>query len=160
MQFFTLIVLYQKDNNKGKLPIIENLLRSIYSYLISFILLKLVSFLKFYAPIFDVFALEIKNANALGKYFIKGLHIVKRKLFIFYIAIIFFSLFFLYYLTLFCYIYTTIQMSWFIGAWVSLGISFAVTFIYAFIFSILKVIALKCKIRSLYNLLLFIYYIY
>ena len=150
----------ERYHNKGKVPIIENLLRSIYSYLISFILLKLVSFLKFYAPIFDVFALEIKNANALGKYFIKGLHIVKRKLFIFFIAIIFFSLFFLYYLTLFCYIYTTIQMSWFIGAWVSLGISFAVTFIYAFIFSILKVIALKCKIRSLYNLLLFIYYIY
>ncbi len=80
----------ERYHNKGKLPIIENLLRSIYSYLISFILLKLVSFLKFYAPIFDVFALEIKNANALGKYFIKGLHIVKRKLFIFYIAIIFF----------------------------------------------------------------------
>lgn len=37
---------------------------------------------------------------------------------------------------------------------------FAVTFIYAFIFSILKIIALKCKIRSLYNVLLFIYYIY
>ena len=80
----------ERYHNKGKLPIIENLLRSIYSYLISFILLKIVSFLKFYAPIFDVFAFEIKNANALGKYFIKGLHIVKRKLFIFYIAIIFF----------------------------------------------------------------------
>ena len=158
--FYTDSSISKRYHNKGNLPLIENILRSLYSFLISFILLKFVSFLKYYAPIFDSLILEVKNVTTLGKYFNKSLQIVRRKLVIFYFVIIIFSLFFLYYLTIFCNVYNSIQISWFTGAWVSLFLSLMVAAVYALIFSILKIIALKCKVRGLYNLLLYMYVIY
>ena len=95
--FYTDSSISKRYHNEGKLPQIENMLRSLYSFLISFILLKFVSFLKFYAPIFDTLIQEVKNVTTLGKYFNKSIQIVKRKLVLFYFTIIIFSLFYLYY---------------------------------------------------------------
>ena len=150
----------ERYHNNGKLSLLANALRSLYSFLLSFVLLKIASFLKYYAPLFDVFVIEINCSDTLGKYFNKGIYIVKRKLVIFYIVVILVSLFFWYYLTIFCYVYNSVQVSWFTGGWISMAMSLMIVILYAMIYAILKVIAVRCKNRKLYNFLLYANYIY
>lgn len=155
--FYTDSSISKRYHNDGNLLVIENMKRILFSYCISLILHKFVGLFNYYAPIFDAFVIEIKDNTTLGEYFNKSIHIVKRKIIILYFVIISFSIYFLYYLTLFCIVYNSIQMSWFASAWISLSLSFFLAAVYALIFSICKIIALRCKSRVLYNLLLYMY---
>ena len=66
------------------------------------------------------------------------------------------TLFFIYYLTIYCMIYNKTQINWFILAWLSLGIYFSLCVIYTFLFSILKVLSLRYQMKKVYNVLLYI----
>lgn len=149
-----------KQNSYNALTIEDIFYRPILSMFITYILIKLFSLIQYDSPLFDSLVKEIKDNYILGSYLSKALKVVREKIFYLYFVILLFSLYFMYYLTIFCSVYHYIQFSWFISGWISIGISFALSIIYAFMFSTAKIISLKCKLRRLYNVLLFFNYIY
>ena len=87
------------------------LIRMILSLLITYIIMKIVYFFKYNAPLFDLLEIEIKDSTVLNEYIAKQITNIKNKIIVFYIIIMLCTLFFIYYLTIFCVVYNTIQMS-------------------------------------------------
>ena len=130
--------------------------RMLLAMIVTFVIMKIISYFKYYAPFFDMLEIEVKDCDVLGEHIRKRINDIKCKMITFYSLIVLCSFFFLYYLTIFCIVYKTQQMSWFISAWLSLAIYFALCFVYAILFSVLKVLALKYQLKWVYNFLLYI----
>ena len=163
--YFTLNALFYTDTLinsrfKGELSLVQNLLRSIYSCLVSCVLLSILKFSTSISPLMDMLVVEVKYKKPLYKLTNNAMKIIKRKLIIFYIIEFIFMFVFLYYLSCFCIVYHSTQVSWFLGGLTSFGISLAVCVGVSSSIAILKTIGLKCKIECLYNLSLFIKSIY
>ena len=139
---------------------IEYFLHCLYSIQITFLIMKVITYFKYSFRLFDMLVIEIKEYLILGDYLSKGLHKEKFRITIFYLSAIVFTLYILYYLTIFCFVYNFIQLNWFIIGWVSLGVSFTGNIIYSFLFSLLKLIATRYKNEQLYNILLYLHKVY
>ena len=97
-----------------------------------------------------------KNMNILNE-IKKILKCLKLKIIIFLVIEGLLNLFFFYYVTAFCHVYSSTQTSWLLDSLTSYGISILTAFVLSFIMSILYEIAVKCKCKFLYKITLFIY---
>ena len=82
---------------------------------------------------------------------------LKLKIIIFLVIEGLLMLFFFYYVTAFCHVYSSTQTSWLLDSLTSYGISLLTAFALSFIMSIVYKIAVKCKCKVLYKITLFIY---
>ena len=62
-------------------------------------------------------------------------------------------------MTIFCVIKSFSQMHWFICGWVNLAFTYAMTFSFIFILTLLRYIGVKCKNKSIYNIELMLRYL-
>lgn len=159
--YFTLNALFYTDTLinsrfKGELSLIQNLLRSIYSCLVSCVLFSMLNFATSISPLIDMLVIEVKYKKPLCRLTNNAIKIIKKKIIIFYVIEFIFMVVFLYYLSCFCIVYHSTQVSWFLGGLTSFGISLAVCVGVSFGIAVLKTIGLKCKVECLYNLSLFI----
>ena len=132
------------------------LIRIVVSLVVTCIIMKIVSYFKYYAPVFDLLDIEISDSLHRGEHITKQIKEIRNKMIMFFTLIMLSTLFFIYYLTLYCMIYNKTQINWFISAWLSLAIYFSLCFIYSFLFSVLKVLSLRYHLKRIYNLLLYI----
>ena len=152
--FFTDDVVDEKYQNQ-KLSLLTDFLKSFYSCLVGLLICKIS--LNF-SENFQLFELLEKEYSYSKKYLlIVNLFFKKinRKIIYFYCSIMLFTLFFLYYCTIFCYVYNGSQKEWFKGGWTSFLISFLTTFILCLINSILRYCALRKKSKYAYNACIF-----
>ena len=82
---------------------------------------------------------------------------LKIKIIIFLIVELLFMLFFLYYVTLFCHVYESKQISWILDSVSSYAMSLITTFIISLTCSILYKIAIIYKIKILYKIVIYLY---
>ena len=82
---------------------------------------------------------------------------LKLKIIIFFVLELIFMLFFLYYITAFCHVYKSTQISWMYDILITYGFSFLVSLGISFIFSITYFIAYKYKIKNLYKFTILVY---
>ena len=82
---------------------------------------------------------------------------LKIKIIIFFVIEIIIILFFLYYITGFCQVYKSTQISWIYDIIISFLFSFLLSLIVSLIFSFIYFIAYKKRIKVLYNISLLIY---
>ena len=82
---------------------------------------------------------------------------LKLKIIIFFVLELILMLFFLYYITAFCHVYKSTQISWIYDILISYGFSFLVSLGISFIFSITYFIAYKYKIINLYKFTILVY---
>ena len=87
----------------------------------------------------------------------KILKCLKIKIFCFIIFEILILLFFFYYVTAFCEVYKSTQISWLLDCVSSYCISILITLVISFLFSLLYKTSIKYKMKFLYNLSLFVY---
>lgn len=93
----------------------------------------------------------------INKKIAKILKCLKIKIIIFFVLEFILQLFFLYYITVFCSIYKSTQISWIFDIINSYFFSFLVSLGVSFIFSIIYVVAYKYKIKILYNITILVY---
>ena len=144
----------------SKLDIVVSLLRSIYSFLISTLLLTILQFLATFAPILDTIFLEVTNKKRLHQLVKNALSIINKKLILFLILHFIFIITCWYYCTTFCIVYSSCQLSWVKSGITSLGISLFVAVSMCFVMSLLRNLGIKNKSVNLYNLSLFISKLY
>ena len=152
--FFTDDVVDEKYQNQN-LSLLTDFLKSFYSCLVGLLICKIS--LNF-ADNFQFFELLEKEYSYSKKYLlIIDLYFKKinRKIIYFFCSIMLFTLFFLYYCTIFCYVYNGSQLEWFKGGWYSFLISFITTFVLCLINSIIRYYALKKKSKYAYNTCIF-----
>ena len=132
------------------------LLYSFYSYILGTLILHLFKYLISYTKVLDTYVKEIKNNDILVKMIMKYMKKIKIKIIIFLIFNFLISIFFWYYMTIFCIIYNHTQIKWFIRGWISFFYSFIYCLIFSFIFTIFRYLSLKLQMKFLYNISLYI----
>ena len=126
------------------------------SLIISFILSKIINDFNYYAKLFDVLLFDVHHYNTLRRYLNVILRMFFSKIVVFYFLTVLFTLYIWYYLTIFCLLFHPVQLTWFIGCFVSMLISFSFSFFASSLFALLKIIALRNELNGLYNIVLFI----
>ena len=82
---------------------------------------------------------------------------LKIKILVFFILEFLIMFFFWYYVTAFCHVYHSTQISWIIDCLVSFLCSILISIVIAFAFTILYVISVKHQIKWLYKISMFMY---
>ena len=70
---------------------------------------------------------------------------------------IIFLAFFFYYVTAFCQVYRSTQISWLLDCLSSYAISMAITLVASFLFAMIYKISIKCRMKTLYKIIIFLY---
>ena len=102
--YFTLNALFYTDTlisprYKGELTFIQNILRSIYSCLVSTVIFTILSFATSFAPLLDMLIVEVKYKKPLCRLTNHAEKVIKRKILIFFIVEIVIMLVFIYYIS-------------------------------------------------------------
>ena len=138
----------------GSLSFLQDMLRSIPSNIISFIVGQICKNLVSYVAMIDVLLVESKTEDRnllMQKLYAK----LKRKFFFFHLLIFTVVSFSLYYLTLFCIIYKCSQMSWFIGCIYSILISIIINISVCLTIAVIRKLSITFNMLYAYNIALF-----
>jgi len=102
---------------------------------------------------------KVKNdiKKNIEKRIIKIMKCLKIKIIIFIIFEFLIMLFFYYYIIAFCHVYKSTQISWLLDSVSSIIISFIISFLMSVIFSLLYKLSIRCKIKILYIIILWLY---
>ena len=149
----------------------NNITVIIYSTLLSFLMLSLITKLSNSTnSIRNIFREEEKkiqteknyiiNAKRKNKIFLEIEKILKKyKIKILFLIIIdlIFILFFWYFVTAFCHVYSSTQTSWLFDTFLSILSRFILELLFALLFSKLYILSIESNIYTLYKIVLFIY---
>jgi hypothetical protein len=102
---------------------------------------------------------KVKNdiKKNIEKRIIKIMKCLKIKIIIFIIFEFLTMLLFYYYIIAFCHVYKSTQISWLLDSGSSIIISFIISFLMSVICSILYKLSIRCKIKILYIIILWLY---
>ena len=103
------------------------------------------------------YKVDIKTKEKIEKDLSGILKCLKVKIIIFVIFEFLFTLFFFYYVTAFCQVYQSTQISWLLDSISSYVISFGITLIISFIFSILYKLSIIYQVKILFSICQFMY---
>ena len=162
---------YYKGKSIFWFNLLNNLTISFFSYIVSFIIVSILQmFTNSKDGIENIFKVEEKKLKKNKKYkvnkntkkkMLEDIFQINRKLkykiFLFIILEFIIMLYFYYFVTAFCEVYKNTQISWLIDSFISFLISFPVEFILAFFISLLYKIAIKSKIKFIYNIAMIFY---
>ena len=140
----------------GQLKFTVSLLYSFFSFILGMLIYKFLKSIVLFSPIMETFVYEMKNNKSLTILTGHYLKCVKIKLFIFLVINFFVTVFFWYYMTVFCIIYRYSQEKWFLRGWISFFYTFLYCLFFSFLFTLFRFSAFDLKSRNLYNISLFI----
>ena len=163
--FFLNALFYTNDNiseiyYKGNLSHFHIFEKTSISSLIGFIVLKVLKRLNFFPIEFKTLFVEIHNMKYLNWFLNFVIRRIKNKLTSFFIIESVLLLFFWYYLSIFCIIYHNIQVLLVIDGVISISYLLILCIIYSSLFSLCRWIGVRCNIYCVYNISLFMNYIY
>ena len=153
------VILYSDTDisNNYNDKFIFDLKRTLISSFISVVIVRGIKYFYNYKKYFNTFLLEINNNTMLNEFILKIIKEIKRKLIIYFAANIIISCFCLYYIAIFCIIFSKIQFIWLINASISTFSIVIYDILYCTLVSTLRSISLRCKYKFLYNFVLYIY---
>ena len=157
---FTLNALFYTDSTISKryhedLNFFTDTLRSIYSYLIGFVLIKLISSINKYTTMFELIIKEAPKGQKVVSVAMNYFSSLKRKLVLLFIFEFISMIAFTFYLICFCAVYEGSQKEWFKGGWVSFGISIITSVILSFVLMMLRFLSFYHHSKYLFNLSLY-----
>ena len=162
---------HYKGENLYWFSLLNNLTISIFSTLFSYLLVKILGVLtNSKDSIENLFRTQeellrknkkykvSKNSKLLIMNKLREIYKILKIKIICYILIEFsILLFFFYYITAFCEVYKSTQISWVCDSLLSSALSIPVEFIISFVHSLSYEISIKLKLKTLYNIVLFFY---
>ena len=140
---------------QGDLTFFQDLLRSVPSSVIETVISVMFKSFIGFPPVIEMLIAEVKSKK-LVLYIQKYYNSLKMKLTLFFLIQILIDSFILYYLALFCCIYSSSQVSWFTGCLYSFCISLLTTMGICFGLALIRFIAIKWNYRFLYNIELYV----
>jgi hypothetical protein len=149
-------IISQKYYNNGKLKILTSNLLSIFSIIISNIILYFARVLINNYEIFNIIVREIKNKNDYYRVFIKISCILRLKIAVFFLLVIIIEMISMYYLFIFCAIYKKLQKNLFINYIIGSCWQFAYIIAISFLIAFLRKIGLSKKVKRLFIISRFI----
>lgn len=154
--FYTNDLMSSRYKSGGTLTLVQELLRSGLSCVVSVILLSFLRFSGFFSLAMDTIIYEVKMSKDFQRLAEKITRAMKFRIFLFFLIEMIFFIFISLYLSCFCIVYHSTQISWFKGGWISFAISLGVCIGVCIAFSLIRYISLRCQSKSLYNFQLFI----
>ena len=162
---------HYQGNNLYFFTIVNNIIQSLFSSIISLIIINLFQhMIESRGNFEDIFQNEEKKMRKNKKYTVskntkkkilkdisKIFLKLKRKIIIFLVLEFLMMLFFYYFVTAFCEVYKNTQISWIYDFFVSLLISFVTEIFGALILAIFYIISIRYKIKIIYQVVLFFY---
>jgi hypothetical protein len=150
-------VVSEKYHNNGELEFFTSLSLSFMSNIFSGIIVYVIAKLTQFSEFLELIKKEVVDKSHYLMNIVRFKKITKLKMISFFVIQIAFIFLMLYYLTIFCIVYhrtqASILVNYLYGVLESLAISFGI----AIIISVIRVLALKYKSRSLYNASKYIY---
>ena len=158
---------YHYNGNKLRLFIlVNNITISLFSSLVSILIIKFLNFLTHSKKGINSIFNEIKNKSNqkelkyINNIYIERLykicHLLKFKIICYIILEFSILLFFFYYVTVFCIVYQKTQIDWLYDSLISIFLSILLKLLFAFFISILYIISLKYKSKLLFKIALFL----
>ena len=135
--------------NQGKFDILYTLPKTIFSSVISAVINFILKFLSLSNEKIKQLA-NIKNIKLFQKKLCLEIQIIKRKIFMFHILIFLFTLFFWFYITLFCAVYRNSQIIVFKSCIITFCLSMFYPFIICFATSVFRLFALSHEFKPIF----------
>ena len=136
----------------GSISLLHFIEKTLFSFLIGFIILKLLRYFHFFPIKFHSILTDISNNKMLCHYIVILLSKLRVHLCFYFSFTIAITLFFWYYLTIFCIVYYHTQLSWLLHSIVSIFSLLVLSVIYSSLFAILRKIGIKYKYEWVYNI--------
>ena len=155
MFYFNKYIQYRYEHS-GKFHLTKTILNSFLSFLISIIIVNVVSKCISHRKIMETLIVELEKKEDREMMSHKAIQMFMKRMVLINIFALLVGMFSWYYLTLFNGIYKGTQIEWFIGCLLSLVLEMVVTLIYVLVMTCLRKVALKKGKKSLYNVALYI----
>ena len=149
-------IISQKYHNKGNISFTTTLALTIISNIFSYILTAILNRLTNFSPILEMFVEEISSKK---NFYIKSrkiISIINMKLYMYFILSFTISVVSVYYIVVFCGVYSGSQWSWFKDGLVSNLISMITLFVLCSLITLFRFVGLKCKSEKMYNVSLYL----
>ena len=149
--FYTDEYISDTYHNNGILDFFSSLPKSIYSFIVTLVISRLLKMLSSSKKQLMKIIEEKEDKDEYLKALDKELNKLKKKLMWFFIIVFFLGIFFSYYASAFCAVYMNSQTFWLIGCLESVVLDFLTPFVICFVLSILRYVGLKKRIKCIYN---------
>ena len=136
----------------GSISLIHFIEKTFLSFLIGFLILKTLRYFHFFPIKFHSILTDISNNKILCHYILTLLSKLRVRLCFYFSFTMAVTLFFWYYLTIFCIVYYHTQLSWLIHSVVSIVLLLVLSVIYSSLFAILRKIGIKYKYEWVFNM--------
>ena len=145
---------YTEDDLKGHSYHFN--VHTIFSLIFSWIIYRVIIGFVYYASFLHTCIEEIHYDSIQGHYISKIISNIISKIFVFFCVSFVLNLFVLYYLTIFCTHFNTVQFFCFVDSIISLVIGLVISVVYSLLFAFMKTIVIRKKIKSIYNVVLYL----
>ena len=148
---FTDDVISKRYENGGSVDMMTTLMLSFCSNMISNVLATLISKLTNFNIVLESIKLEVKDQNEFYSMNMKLYNgVIRIRLILFFVVEFVLLTFCLYYVTIFCKIYSGSQSIWLFDCITGIGISLAISIAISFVVALLRYISLKCKAKRFF----------
>ena len=158
--FYTDSLIIKNYNKTVFTSIPHNLGKSFFSAILTVVIVRIIKAFNLFPQSIETLLLEIGNNEILNKYVIEVLKRTRNKIVIYLTIMFSLTLFFWYYLSIFCIIYSSIQIKWLIGGLISIVFIRVIDIVYCLLISILRIASIRCKSSCVYNIHLLLMKIY
>ena len=149
--FYTDEYISQTYHNNGVLDFFSSLPKSIYSFIVSIIVVNLLKMLSSSKKQLIKIINERKDKIEYLERTDAELKKLRKKLILYFIAVFILGIFFLYYVSAFCAVYSNSQKYWFFGCLESLAMDFSTPFLISIVLTTLRYLSLRKHIKCLYS---------
>jgi hypothetical protein len=148
--FYTDEYISDTYHNNGVLNFFSSLPKSIYSFFVTLIVANLLKILSTSKKEFMKIIKEVDDKQEYLDLMQKELKKLRIKLIIYFTIIFMLGLFFLYYCSAFCAVYTNSQLFWFYGCLESLAMDLSTPFLISFVLATLRYVGLRKRIKCMF----------
>lgn len=149
-------VISERYHNGGSMDSTTSLILSILSEIIAYLFNIVFRKLTFYSPVLDILSEKYSLASKYEIKCHKCIQTIKVKMFIFYITNFIIVVFIWYYLSIFCAVFSSSQINWFIDGVVGNLIQFVAMILIVVSITAFRYIALNCYSQKLYHTSLYL----
>ena len=143
-------IVSQKYSNEGKLALYTSIILGTVSNFITFLIMKNIRNWLNYSYAFEHIGVDIKNEIHYFKKVKIIFSFIKKRIFIYFFIELIISAACGYYIYIFCNIYKKSQFSMVLNYLIGLGESLLISLVVTLFVSIMRLIALRCKIKGVY----------
>ena len=143
-------IVSQKYSNEGKLALYTSIILGTISNFITFLIMKNIRNWLNYSYAFEHIGVDIKNEIHYFKKVKIIFSFIKKRIFIYFFIELIISAACGYYIYIFCNIYKKSQFSMVLNYLIGLGESLLISLVVTLFVSIMRLIALRCKIKGVY----------